>query len=79
MDLQSAKLDVMQKILGVSKASLLEKIDKLLEEEMVIGYTVDGSPLTREIYNKRLDLAEEQIQSEEYITQKDLEDESENW
>lgn len=79
MDLQETKLGVMQKIMGVSKPSLLEKIDKLLEEEMVVGYTVEGKPLTKDQYNKRLQLAEEQLLSGEFITQEDLEKESENW
>jgi|TARA_B110000285_G_C14852255_1_gene480489 hypothetical protein len=79
MDLQETKLGVMQKIMSVSKPSLLEKIDKLLEEEMVVGYTVEGKPLTKDQYNKRLQLAEEQLLSGEFITQEDLEKESENW
>jgi len=79
MDLQETKLGVMQKIMSVSKPSLLEKIDKLLEEEMVVGYTVEGKPLNKDQYNKRLQLAEEQLLSGEFITQEDLEKESENW
>lgn len=79
MDLQEAKLDVMQKIMNVSKASLLEKIDKLLEEELIVGYTVEGQPLTKELYNQRLIEAEEQLRSGQYTTQENLEKESENW
>ena len=79
MDLQETKLGVIQKIMGVSKASLLEKIDKLLEEEMVVGYTVEGKPLTKALYNSRLQRAEEQLNSGEFITQEELEQESDNW
>lgn len=79
MDLQAVKLNVMQKIMNVSKASLLEKIDKLLEEELIVGYTVDGQPLTSETYNARLAKAEEQLDSGKYTTQEDLENESESW
>lgn len=79
MDLEATKLDVMQKIMNVSKASLLAKIDKLLEEELIVGYTVEGQPLTKELYNQRLDKAEEQLRLGKYITQDDLEKESENW
>ena len=28
---------------------------------MIVGYTVEGKPLTKEAYNKRLQKAEEQI------------------
>jgi hypothetical protein len=79
MNLQETKLAVMQKIMSVSKTSLLEKIDRLLEEEMVVGYTAEGEPLTKELYNLRLKKAEEQLKSGQYTTQEDLEKESENW
>ncbi len=79
MSLEAAKLNVVQKILGITKESLLEKITDLLDREMVVGYTVEGEPLTKELYNKRLETAEKQIRSGEYVTQEDLEKESENW
>lgn len=79
MDIQVVKLDVIQKIMSVSKASLLKKIDKLLEDELIVGYTVDGEPLTKELYNSRLDAAEEQLCLGKYTTQEDMEKESENW
>ena len=79
MDLQAVKLDVLQKIMSISKASLLEKIDKLLEDELIVGYTVEGQPLTKASYNLRLAEAEEQLRSGNYTTQEDLEKESENW
>jgi hypothetical protein len=79
MDLQTAKLNVMQKIMNVSKASLLDKISNILDEEMVVGYTTDGQPLTKNQYNERLLVAEKQIESGDYITQQDLEKEIENW
>jgi len=79
MDIQTAKLDVMQKIMAVSKTSLLEKINTLLDQEMIVGYTTGGDPLTKESYNLRLQTAEKQLLSGEYTTQEDLEKESENW
>ncbi|MBW6478916.1 MAG: hypothetical protein K0B37_05755 [Bacteroidales bacterium] len=79
MDLQSTKIKVMQKIMNVSKASLLEKISNILDEEMVVGYTTDGKPLTNQQYNECLLVAEKQIESGDYITQEELEKEIENW
>lgn len=79
MNIQAVKLDVVQKILGVQKESILEKINKILEKEMVVGYTVEGKPLTKEAYNKRLEKAEEQLAAGEYLSQEDLEKESKNW
>ncbi|MEQ9165598.1 MAG: hypothetical protein RLO12_05030 [Fulvivirga sp.] len=79
MDLQTAKLSVMQKIMGVTKPALLDKINDLLDRELIVGYTVTGEPLTIESYNKRLEEAEKQLKTNQYISQEDLEKESENW
>mgnify|MGYP003667937218 FL=1 len=79
MDLKTVKLEVIQKIMNVSTESLLEKIDNLLEEELIVGYTAKGYPLTKKDYNLRLEEAERQIASGEFISQEDLEKETENW
>ena len=55
------------------------KVNKLLEKEMTVGYTVEGKPLTKASYNARLLIAEKQIHSGQYITQEDLEKDVENW
>ncbi len=79
MDLQTAKINVLQKIMNVSKASLLDKINAILDEELIVAYTTDGKPLTIQQYNARLLVAEKQMESGEYISQEDLEKEIENW
>lgn len=79
MDIQAIKLDVMQKIMSVSTGSLLQKINNILDNEMVVAYTVEGKPLTKAMYNERLQSAEKQLQSGKYTTQEDLEKEAENW
>ena len=79
MDLQAVKLDVMQKIMNVSTESLLLKIDQMLDQEMIVGYSVTGEPLTKEKYDQRLANAERQIIEGEVITQENLEKEAENW
>lgn len=79
MDLQATKLSVVQRILALNQASILNKIDEILEREMIVGYTVDGAPLTKETYNHRLAVAEQQLRDGDTISQEDLERESENW
>lgn len=79
MSLQAAKLNILQRILAVDEASILDKIDALLEKEMTVGYTTDGKPLTKKQYNLRLERAEAQLKNGEIISQEDLEKESENW
>ena len=79
MDLQVTKIDVLQKIMNVSKVSLLDKINDILDKEIIVGYTVEGELLTKESYNNRLFLAEKQIASGDSTSQEDLEKEVENW
>jgi len=79
MGLEKSKISVMQKIMNVSQISLLNKIDKMLEEEMIVGYTVDGKPLTKKAYDMRLQRAEEQISAGDIISQEELEQTSEKW
>ncbi|MDX9799090.1 MAG: hypothetical protein RBT05_09560 [Bacteroidales bacterium] len=79
MNIQAAKINVMQKIMKVSEASLLDKISNILDKEMIVGYTTNGEPLTKLQYDKRLLIAEKQIDTGDFITQEDLEKEIENW
>lgn len=79
MNIQAIKLDVVQKILAVRKESIIEKINKILDKEIIVGYTAEGKPLTKEAYNKRLKKAEAQIKSGNYLTQEEIEKESEDW
>ena len=79
MDIQATKLDIMQKLMAVKKEELLVKISNLLDKELVVAYTTDGKPLTVEAYNKRLEKAESQLESGEFLTQEELENESESW
>lgn len=65
--------------MNISKPALLEKINTILDDEIIVGYSAEGSPLTKNQYNKRLHIAEEQISSNEYISQEDLENEIDDW
>jgi len=78
-DIQAVKLDLVQKLLQVTNGKLIEKISTLLDKEMVVGYTIEGKPLTQAAYNKRLKKAEEQFSAGKYASQADLESEVENW
>ena len=79
MSLQAAKLNLVQKILSLDQESIIKKIDDILESEMIVGYTVEGTPLTKTEYNQRMAIAERQLRNGEIIRQEDLERESENW
>jgi hypothetical protein len=79
MDLQATKLDVMQKIMHVSSPSLLKRIDDLLEDELIVGFSASGEELTKRAYNERLEMAEKQLEEGKYVTQEQLEKESADW
>ena len=79
MNIEAAKINLVQKILSLQKESIIEKINKILEKEMIVGYTVEGKPLTKKAYNKRLEKAEQEIESGNYVTQEELEKEAANW
>jgi hypothetical protein len=79
MDIQAAKLDIVQKILNVKTESIIEKINKILEKEMIVGYTVEGEPLTKKAYNKRLEKAEEDILNGRVTSSEELKEEMKNW
>jgi len=79
MNIQAAKLGLVQKILAIEKESILEKINKILDKEVIVGYTTEGKPLTKDAYNKRLQKAEEQIRTGDTLTQEEIEKESEKW
>ena len=45
----------------------------------IVGYNVDGSPITKEAHVKRVVLASKKVKSGDFITQEDVEKEVENW
>jgi len=79
MNIQAAKINVVQKILTVETESIIEKINEILDKEMTVAYTIEGGALTKDAYNKRLQKAESQIESGDYFTQEELEKETKNW
>lgn len=79
MGIIEIKFDLMQKLMNVNDSKVLKKVEKLLQEEQIVGYSTDGKPLTITEYNRRLEIAENQINLGEFISQADLENESENW
>lgn len=62
----------------------LNRIYKVIEsrlgnQEDVVGYEVDGTPIMKAQHIKSIKEAEDQIDRGEFITLEDLEKESENW
>lgn len=79
MNIQAAKLDLVERILSINSEEVINKINELLEKEVIVGFTSEGRPLTKKEYDQRLEIAENQFQSGQFLTQDELEKESENW
>ena len=79
MKVHDIKLDILKKIILVSEFNVLQKINKLLDDELIVGYTSEGIPLTGNAYQNRLKKAEKQIQLGKSLSQDELEREAELW
>ena len=49
------------------------------EDTIIVGYEVDGTPITKETLINEVREASEQVKSGKYISQEDLDKEVENW
>ncbi len=83
MDIQTRKLNFIQEILAVRNENLISKLESLLKKEKlkeeVIGFTADGKPITKEAYIQDIDEARLQMKEGKYLSQEELEKQSENW
>lgn len=50
MKIEALKINITQRILNISNDKILKKIAKLLDEENVIGYDIDGNPISEKEY-----------------------------
>ena len=59
--------------------TVLVQINKILENETIVAYTVTGEPFIKKEYNKNLEEAENQIAEGNCKSQEDLEKDIQNW
>lgn len=55
MKTETLKINVAQRILGISDDRILQKIKKLLDKENIFGYDAEGNPVKEKDYIKSLD------------------------
>lgn len=58
---------------------MVHAMSKEYKNSDVVGYNVDGSPITKESLVKRAKAASHRVKSGDYITQEEVEKEVENW
>jgi vacuolar-type H+-ATPase subunit I/STV1 len=59
------KISITKRILEVKDASILDKIEQLLEEAETVAYTSDGTPLTRKEYIERIENISSDVEARE--------------
>ncbi len=81
MDIQAEKLHLIEEVTRIQDIRIIEQIKQLLKQKNnpIVGYEITGEPITRKQLIMLIEKAEKRIDNGEYITQEDLEKESENW
>ncbi len=83
MDIQTRKLNFIQEILTLSNEKLISKLESILKKERlkdeIIGFTTEGKSMTKEAYIRDIDEARIQMKEGKYVSQEELEKQSENW
>ena len=81
MDIQTEKLLLIEELTKVQDAWLIAEVRRLLIErhDPIVGYEVNGEPITRSTLMRQLEEAEQRIERGQYTTQEDLEKEAESW
>jgi hypothetical protein len=81
MDIQTEKLRLIEELMKVQDPGIIAEVRKLLMEryDPVVGYEVNGDPITRSTLMRQLEEAEQRIDRGQYTTQDDLEKEAESW
>jgi len=83
MDLTTRKNKFKERFDGIMDSNLVERFEEFLDihlsKNKVVAYTVQGEPLTKEMYIRKVKNAESSVKAGNYTTVEDLEKEAENW
>jgi len=72
MKSEALKINVAQRVLGLSDDKLLKKISKILDEENIVGYDAEGNTVTHEDFMEDLEDTLQQLEDgtlETYTTE----------
>ncbi len=74
--------ELAQYILNTANDEIIQKLNLMIssfQKEEIVGYTVEGKPLTKSEYIKEIKQSEHRIEQGKYTTHEDLLNESKNW
>lgn len=58
---------------------MVHAMSKEYKKASIVGYNVDGTPITQQDLRKRVRAASKRVKSGDYLTQEEVEKEIENW
>lgn len=83
MDLTTRKNIFKERFDQIKDIDLVERFENFLEIQLsgnkIVAYTVQGEPLTKEMYVEKVENSLKSVNSGNFTTVEDLEKESENW
>ena len=68
MNTEALKINIAQRILTLNNENILVKISELLENENVVGYDIEGNPISEKEYLSDLNEALNQLSEEKLET-----------
>lgn len=79
MDVNARKLDQVQRLLLLENEEALDRIDEILDENIIVAHTVDGRPLNRQQYIDEIEEGREQARQGKGITTDELREKLREW
>ncbi|WP_299012189.1 hypothetical protein [uncultured Polaribacter sp.] len=83
MDLTTRKNIFKERFDEIKDVNLISRFEEFLEiqlsKEKIVAYTVQGEPLTKELYIDRVKNTLQSVKEGNFTSVEDLEKESENW
>jgi hypothetical protein len=81
MNIHAEKLILIEELVKTQDINIIKQIKKLLHESTkeIVGYELNGNEITKQQLIAQIENADTRINNGVFITQQDLEKESENW
>ena len=81
MDIQAEKLLLIEQLLQVKDARVIEQVRELLKKEnnRIVGYEANGQPITHQDFIRKIEQSEMEYSQGNFQTIEELEKESEKW
>lgn len=79
MSLETIKINLAKQLFNVEEESVLMEIKSILDNQVVVAYTIKGKPLSVEEYNASLNEAEEDIKAGRTTDSSTLKEEVKQW